>query len=204
MGEYRVAMEKRLGFKEDEIAIFKEKFDSFDEDGSGAVEQDESRNLFAQCCERFLTTYDRKKQLEQILKEGDEDGSGSYDFEEFVGILRKVHDAQELEDAVHEEYAIRQTRFSGREIAQFRELFRNTVKQKEGWITFQELKRMLDRVFCFEPGDKLNLRYIFLENVPKQPPDKEALADFPSFLLIMRELIDSNFANIASLEFCSS
>merc|ERR1712072_722334 len=106
--------------------------------------------------------------------------------------------AQEIEDTFHEEEAVRQTKFAGREIAQFRELFRNTVKQKEGWISFQELKRMLDRVLCFEPGDKLILRYTFLENVATAPPDTEAVADFPSFLLIMRKLIDGNFANIAS------
>jgi len=198
---YRAAMERRLGFKEDEIEQFRIKFNSFDADGSGAIEQDESRNLFAQCCERFLTSYDRKKQLEQILIECDADGSGTINFEEFVGILRRVYDAQEVEDATKEEAAVHQAGFSGREIAQCRDLFRNAQKQKEGYICFLELKRMLERVLLFSPGDKVTLRRIFLQNVTSAEADQESLADFPSFLLIMRRMIDCDFANITSLKF---
>ncbi len=64
---------------EKKLAEIKREFDYFDEDGSGLLDLDEFRQLFA-----ILAPESSRKEADEGFSAIDEDGSGKIDFQEFV------------------------------------------------------------------------------------------------------------------------
>ena len=69
-------------FSKEQIADFKMQFDAYDEDKSGTVEKHELKSVLEKC---GMPTTDQ--QVEEMVKEFDEDNSGNLDFQEFVSMM---------------------------------------------------------------------------------------------------------------------
>ena len=81
-GVFDAADYVRPGLTEDDIEEIKEAFDLFDSDGSGTVEPRELKSAMVS-----LGFEAKNATLFHVVTELDKDGSGSIDFEEFLGMM---------------------------------------------------------------------------------------------------------------------
>merc|ERR1712048_542306 len=96
-----------------------------------------------------------------------------------------------------EDRAIAETGFTPAQVMDFREIFLMEDTEGKDVLSFQNVKVLLHRIsplsakLVQELGDSW-------QKIVESEKDRWCI-DFPDFLLLMRHLIDINFANIASL-----
>lgn len=94
-----------LGFMEEEVAGFKEIFDSFDRDGSGDVSIDEMKLILRAVGMANVSDEDLQKTVRQF----DKDGDGTLDFKEFLKFMKKL--GSDLEEKEQSAQASKQVGF---------------------------------------------------------------------------------------------
>uniref|UniRef100_A0A8C5WM36 Troponin C, skeletal muscle n=1 Tax=Leptobrachium leishanense TaxID=445787 RepID=A0A8C5WM36_9ANUR len=112
----------RSFLSEEMIAEFKAAFDMFDTDGGGDISTKELGTVM-----RMLGQTPTKEELDAIIEEVDEDGSGTIDFEEFLVMMVR----QMKEDA------------QGKSEEELAECFRIFDKNADGYIDSEELAEIL-------------------------------------------------------------
>ncbi|XP_078508020.1 troponin C, skeletal muscle isoform X1 [Lissotriton helveticus] len=112
----------RSFLSEEMIAEFKAAFDMFDTDGGGDISTKELGTVM-----RMLGQTPDKEELDAIIEEVDEDGSGTIDFEEFLVMMVR----QMKEDA------------QGKSEEELAECFRIFDKNADGYIDGEELGEIL-------------------------------------------------------------
>ncbi|KAM9296913.1 troponin C, skeletal muscle [Gastrophryne carolinensis] len=112
----------RSFLNEEQIAEFKAAFDMFDTDGGGDISTKELGTVM-----RILGQTPTKEELDAIIEEVDEDGSGTIDFEEFLVMMVR----QMKEDA------------QGKSEEELAECFRIFDKNADGYIDAEELGEIL-------------------------------------------------------------
>ncbi|CAJ0966121.1 unnamed protein product [Ranitomeya imitator] len=112
----------RSFLSEEMIAEFKAAFDMFDTDGGGDISTKELGTVM-----RMLGQTPTKEELDAIIEEVDEDGSGTIDFEEFLVMMVR----QMKEDA------------QGKSEEELAECFRIFDKNADGYIDSEELGEIL-------------------------------------------------------------
>ncbi|KAG8131461.1 putative Troponin C skeletal muscle protein [Naja naja] len=112
--------EARSYLSEEMIAEFKAAFDMFDADGGGDISTKELGTVM-----RMLGQTPTKEELDAIIEEVDEDGSGTIDFEEFLVMMLSGETV------------------TGEEI---QELMRDGDKNNDGRIDFDEFLKMMEGV----------------------------------------------------------
>merc|ERR1739848_421226 len=137
-----------------------------------------------------------RPQFVQLLNDADEDHNGDFDFLDFLRLMRLIRDLQEQFRIQKELTAVDQTRFSGQEVEEFRELFEVAGGENTQEINYEQLKDLVQRIAVLSPKTSDQLRAIFTEMAAQQDStDGTAdMLDFPEFLLLMRQLVDVNFA----------
>ncbi|XP_021094661.1 troponin C, skeletal muscle isoform X3 [Heterocephalus glaber] len=110
--------EARSYLSEEMIAEFKAAFDMFDADGGGDISVKELGTVM-----RMLGQTPTKEELDAIIEEVDEDGSGTIDFEEFLVMMVR----QMKEDA------------KGKSEEELAECFRVFDRNADGYIDAEEL-----------------------------------------------------------------
>ncbi|XP_036608232.1 troponin C, skeletal muscle isoform X1 [Trichosurus vulpecula] len=110
--------EARSFLSEEMIAEFKAAFDMFDADGGGDISTKELGTVM-----RMLGQTPTKEELDAIIEEVDEDGSGTIDFEEFLVMMVR----QMKEDA------------KGKTEEELAECFRIFDRNADGYIDAEEL-----------------------------------------------------------------
>ncbi|XP_068119360.1 troponin C, skeletal muscle isoform X2 [Hyperolius riggenbachi] len=115
-------MDARSFLSEEMIAEFKAAFDMFDTDGGGDISTKELGTVM-----RMLGQTPDKEELDAIIEEVDEDGSGTIDFEEFLVMMVR----QMKEDA------------QGKSEEELAECFRIFDKNADGYIDGEELAEIL-------------------------------------------------------------
>nr|WP_288173970.1 EF-hand domain-containing protein [Streptococcus pneumoniae] len=110
--------EARSYLSEEMIAEFKAAFDMFDADGGGDISVKELGTVM-----RMLGQTPTKEELDAIIEEVDEDGSGTIDFEEFLVMMVR----QMKEDA------------KGKSEEELAECFRIFDRNADGYIDAEEL-----------------------------------------------------------------
>nr|DBA27807.1 TPA: hypothetical protein GDO54_008264 [Pyxicephalus adspersus] len=115
-------MDARSFLSEEMIAEFKAAFDMFDTDGGGDISTKELGTVM-----RMLGQNPTKEELDAIIEEVDEDGSGTIDFEEFLVMMVR----QMKEDA------------QGKSEEELAECFRIFDKNADGYIDSDELAEIL-------------------------------------------------------------
>ncbi|NXF61215.1 TNNC2 protein, partial [Ciccaba nigrolineata] len=114
--------EARAFLSEEMIAEFKAAFDMFDADGGGDISTKELGTVM-----RMLGQNPTKEELDAIIEEVDEDGSGTIDFEEFLVMMVR----QMKEDA------------KGKSEEELANCFRIFDRNADGFIDIEELGEIL-------------------------------------------------------------
>ncbi|XP_010568033.1 PREDICTED: troponin C, skeletal muscle [Haliaeetus leucocephalus] len=114
--------EARAFLSEEMIAEFKAAFDMFDADGGGDISTKELGTVM-----RMLGQNPTKEELDAIIEEVDEDGSGTIDFEEFLVMMVR----QMKEDA------------KGKSEEELANCFRVFDRNADGFIDIEELGEIL-------------------------------------------------------------
>ncbi|KAK8381316.1 hypothetical protein O3P69_018420 [Scylla paramamosain] len=106
----------------DQIAALRKAFESFDMDGKGYITPETVGTIL-----RMMGVKISEKNLQEVIAETDEDGSGELEFEEFCSLAAKFL-IEEDEEALK---------------AELREAFRIYDKGGDGYITTGTLKEIL-------------------------------------------------------------
>lgn len=208
----RVDLRDNSGFTPEELADFQKKFEKYDTDGSGEIANREMQALLEDLFPPDAATSrkhakQQQKAMLKLLSEVDDDGDGAIDFDDFVRLMRQFYDNQERERVEQEQRVVRQTGFTRVEVEGFRELFMHyaqaaTEERDEAddaanaEMTFPELKFMIGTICPLGTKRIVELTEIFKDVMTEDDDDTKRAMRFPDFLLLMRRLLDVNFAGI--------
>ncbi|CAJ1423291.1 unnamed protein product [Effrenium voratum] len=183
----RQAIIKNGGWTDPEVENLKVLFQKYDLSKSGRICNKEMIQLVEDIVPELAHERSMRPQLLALVREVDQDmvGLNFQDFLRLMALFRAFKDKQRLRK---EQQAIKDCGFSHAEVADFRELFLNSLEDSPD-LSFDDFRQMIHGITPL--GDVLTaqLREIFLAQCKKE-------ADFPDFLLLMKRLLDSDFANI--------
>lgn len=201
----REMFRKSAGYAPQEVArlqaLFR-KYDADHSDGIGCVELGQLiRVIFP------VLNVSIRHQLDLLMKEIDADGpgTGSLSFDDFLRTMRQFHDIQNQERLDKMEHLVTETGFNHDEVAGFRELFTRSDLNGDGELSENEVRHMMQNV-CPMGQKNLDLLHTMLTDIRDHVTEEQGQKleggrdsiDFPEFLLFMRRVLDSNFANIQS------
>ncbi|XP_078109966.1 troponin C, skeletal muscle-like [Sander vitreus] len=146
---------------EEMIAEFKAAFDMFDTDGGGDISTKELGQVM-----RMLGQNPSREELDAIIEEVDEDGSGTIDFEEFLVMM-----VQQLKEDS-----------AGRSEEELSECFRIFDKNGDGFIDREEFGEILH--LTGEPVVEEDIDEMFGE----ADNNKDGRIDFDEFLKMMENV----------------
>merc|ERR1712039_70038 len=199
-----------IGYTASELVELEERFKYYDTDGSGDINNRELPKLLEDLFPSLSTSAQMRPKLLKLLKEVDVDEDLELDFQDFLRLMRQFHDLQDRERIIKEQTAVNQTKFSNDEVEEFRSLFmgENGAEGYRTELPFSELAKMIAQICPLGDSNRAALLAIFREVVDKHEVQTEGFvdisthevdkdkADFPDFLILMRHLLDVNFANL--------
>jgi len=140
---------------EEQIAEFKEAFLIFDKDGDGSISTKELGTVM-----RSLGQNPTEDELKIMIEEVDEDGSGTIDFKEFLGLMAKKMQDNDTEDDLIDAFRVfdmdgngsisaNELKFvlanTGERLSEeeIEEMIRETDTDGDGYIDYKEFIRIL-------------------------------------------------------------
>lgn len=115
-----------------QIEEFKECFQMFDKDGDGTIDTKELGAVM-----RSLGQNPDGDEIEEMVDDADEDGSGSINFPEFVGLMMKKQQGGQTKDEI-------------------KQAFRVFDKDGSGYVSSSELKMVMSKLGVNFTDDELN------------------------------------------------
>lgn len=192
--EINAEIRRNQGFTEAEVIQLYETFRSYDPRGSGIIAKSQLRRLLLEHCPHAERTQAGRDQIATMIRESDQDGSGSIDFMEFLKLMRLVRNRWSREKLAKERAAVADTKFSVRELREFRKVFKAWDANESLDLNFEELQKMIasiTRVAQGARGEK-ELHDIFR----LFDSNNDDALDFPEFLRVMRKLVAENWRGI--------
>jgi Ca2+-binding EF-hand superfamily protein len=182
------SLRENAGFTEAEMQNLRAVFAKFDSDGDNDITRRELARLIEIVLPAHAHAPEWRPYLMELLSEVDADGSGSLNFSEFVGLMRKIYDQEDEFQRLSEAKTIHELGFSGQEANKFRELFLDVVPDELCKISFNEMRTMLARLhrFTSKRCEESDLRHIFTQVVGSYDPCVVPRVSFLEFLRIMR------------------
>jgi len=195
--EMREAFRKNGGFSDDEVSELRQVFDSYDSRKTGKIANKDLVRLVDNLCPSLAREKALRPHLQQMMQACQE-LNGSLGFKDFLKLLRLVLDFQDKERAQKELAAIKSTGFSQAEVLDFRELF---LQADEGYgvLSFEAVRAMIHSITPL--GDNLGFQlqsvfaFVTRKKVQSGIGSGEAV-DFSEFLMLMKQLLDMNFARL--------
>lgn len=194
----REVCRERAGFEEEEVNDLRKRFNDYDADGGGEIEDAELRGLLEDLLPDLATNPERRPELIRVLEEADSDGSGSLDFDDFLRLVRNCHDLRDRMLFENETAAIHVTGFTPTEVAEFRELYLGEGERDQ--VDFSELTEILKSVIPLGDKNTKTLAGLYDEIVAVRVGEPQKRMNFAEYLLLLRRMLDVNFAGIANLE----
>jgi len=201
--EQRDLFRKNAGYTTEEVARIRKLFNKYDSDRSDNIGTSELGGLIRHIFPVMNKSI--RSQLDLLMKEIDADGPGmgQLAFDDFLRTMRQFHDIQNQERIDKMERLVSETGFNPTEVQGFRELFLLTDVDHDGELSESEVRHMIQKVCPLGDRNGTELHRLFVsvrEQVTKEQGQKlegsKDSVDFPEFLLLMRTLLDQNFANI--------
>jgi len=189
------------GYTAEEVTKLYEDFKKYDTDGSGDICKDELRVLLEDVFPELATSAKLRPHLLKLLKEVDPSAGAAHhacDFPDFLRLMRQFDDLQERDRLMREQQAIESTKFALAEVEEFRELFLGGGQEDEvrTKVTFSDMQRMLEAICPMSNKNVSDLRDMFQQVCASDEEETKMVAHFPEFLMLMRKLLDMNFADI--------
>jgi len=177
------------GWTMPEVEEFQQMFDRYDPKKTGKITNKNLVKLVDYIFPDMARDRQMRPQLQEMMKTV-APRTGSLTFKDFLQLMRIFREIKDKERAQKEMTAVRKTGFSSSEVAEFRELFLAS-DDESGKLCFDEFRWMIHNITPL--GDQLTqeLNRMFWEFT-----GKAGEADFPEYLLIMKHLMDMNFANL--------
>lgn len=179
------------GYTIEQMEQLRRQFAYYDWDDSGDVSKKELVQLIVDVFPDMAFDPDKRPLLLQIMRETDSDSNGKLDFWEFLQLMRTVEDLEQLTQLQKERGVIDETRFTSNEVSEFRNIFL-AVTKGEPRMNLADFKEMMSPVCPMGDKNSHAISAMWMEicdSVSK-------MFDFPDFLLMMRRLLDMNFANM--------
>ncbi|CAE7401971.1 Adck1 [Symbiodinium sp. CCMP2592] len=197
--QMRAIAQMHHGFGADEVETMQSRFSQYDSDGSGAISAAELRLLCQEMLPKIATDPKSRPELIRLVKEMDSSGDGNLNFHEFLKLMRDLEDSQRKAKYAKEEHIVDQLPFTSHQIRDFREIFIEHDEDREGLISFKAVQTLLSVLIPMGDRRVLQLSEIWQRNVhvPMAPEDLQSWTlDFPDFLLLMHELLETDFCGI--------
>jgi Ca2+-binding EF-hand superfamily protein len=186
------------GFGPEEMKRLRDLFEHFDQDQSGEIAQSEVQQLLERMLPGIATSKLFRPKLLQIMRRAGILGQDDLviTFSNFLRLTREFQDESENERLEKEQSVISKSKFSNSEVKSFREIFISIDEEATDAVTFEQVKELISRITPL--GDKLTsrLRGMWSAKAPQGVQGVMGSIDFPEFLLLMRQLLDANFAGI--------
>jgi Ca2+-binding EF-hand superfamily protein len=201
----RQQFRRNAGYTHEEVVRLRHLFQKYDADRSGSIATNELGALIKTIFPVMNKSI--RSQLDMLMKEIDADGlgTGRLGFEDFLRTMRQFHDIQNQERLEKMEKLVTETGFNHDEVKRFHELFVMCDWDRDGEMSEVEVRKMMEKVCPLGDKNLAELHKIFV-SVREHVAADQALGqklegrtdavDFPEFLLLMRKLLDNNFANI--------
>ncbi|CAE7554115.1 CAM53 [Symbiodinium natans] len=186
----RETIKRNGGWTDPEVEELRFIFRRYDVDRSGRVTKTELIHLVEDVVPELAKARSKRPQLKALMREVDQECTGSLSFASFLklmGLFRAFKDKERLRK---EQQAMKDAGFTNQEVAEFRELFLNSLNDSQE-LGFEEFRAMIHGITPL--GDVLTSQ---LEEIFAEVCKKQTEADFPDFLLLLRKLLDCNFAMI--------
>jgi len=195
--EMREVFMQNGGFSNEEVKEFQVMFDSYDSRKLGKIENKDLVLLVENVCPSLAREKALRPQLQEMMQACRECNK-SLGFKDFLKLMRLVLDFQDKERAQREATTIKTTGFSSSEVQEFRDLF---LESDEGFgvVSFEACRAMIHAITPL--GDNLThqLQGIFRGLTRQKVQHGRGSADevdFPEFLQLMKQLLDTNFAKL--------
>ncbi|KAM6977155.1 troponin C, skeletal muscle-like [Aplochiton taeniatus] len=143
------------------VAEFKAAFDMFDSDGGGDISTKELGQVM-----RMLGQNPTREELDAIIEEVDEDGSGTIDFEEFLVMM-----VQQLKEDQ-----------AGKTEEELSEIFRVFDKNQDGFIDMEEFTDIIHATD--DPVTEEEIEELMADS----DTNKDGKIDFDEFLKMMENI----------------
>eukprot|EP00435_Cladocopium_sp_Y103_P035594 s965_g9.t1 len=222
VAEAKQSIRENAGYTWEEVQHMREKFRQFDTDGSGDIDNHEMAKLVQDLCPDLATNIAKRAEITRILSEVDPDKSGHVDFPDFLRLMRQVDEMQDRLRMAKETFAIEKSKFSSREVEEFRKLFlgeEDSLGCFRGMLRVDEFLTLLAPVVGLGRSNEAELTQLFFtidahmkpefaEKVvaPASPKGQSYGAidinnpriavDFPEFLILMSLLLEKNLCQV--------
>lgn len=222
VAEAKQSIRENAGYTWEEVQRMREKFRKFDRDGSGDIDNHEMAKLVQDLCPDLATNVAKRAEITRILSEVDPDKSGHVDFPDFLRLMRQVDEMQDRLRMAKETFAIEKSKFSSREVEEFRKLFlgeEDSLGCFRGMLRVDEFLKLLEPVVGLGRSNEAELTQLFFtidahmkpefaEKVvaPASPKGQSygaiginnprVAVDFPEFLILMSLLLKKNLCQV--------
>jgi len=197
--EARAAFREDGGFTKKEVEELKVLFDVFDADGSADISNKELIRVIETLFPLVANDPTMRPKLLELLAEVDQDGNGSLDFSDFLQLMRQFNDLTERESAAKEQQAIDESGLTQQEVNDYREIFLENSETYGTRITLEETLIIFSRVCPLGDKNANDLATMF-HNITgrnlKSNAEPRDEADFADFLLLIKQMLNLNFAGI--------
>jgi hypothetical protein len=178
-----------------EIDAIQRQFVQFDRNVDGGLSQQEVRVMMQDVFPGVSSSARLRPQLLKILEEAGATGTDpdrKLSFAKFIKLMRCLHDLKDQDPVVRQSDIIAYTRFSPKEVEEFQLIF--TRATQRDLMGPNEFIQMVGGCCTIDDNYKDMLRRIFTEVVEVDACSRNAT--FPDFLLLMRRIVDMDFAHI--------
>lgn len=191
------------GYSTRELEDIRDTFRDFDADASGCIHNHELVNLVKAMFPEMAADPKLRPQLQEIIREADQDGNGGLDFDDFLRLMSTVYELRSRNQLLKEKTAVKETGFAPHEVHDFRALFQAHAQLRANQLEFAGLQDMLSSICPL--GDR-NLQAltvlwrealaVYQDHLDARDADLSDTIDFPEFLWLMRQVLATNFANV--------
>lgn len=222
VAEAKQSIRDNAGYTWEEVQHMREKFRLFDSDGSGDIDNHEMAKLVQDLCPDLATNIAKRAEITRILSEVDPDKSGHVDFPDFLRLMRQVDEMQDRLRMAKETFAIEKSKFSSREVEDFRKLFlgeEDNLGCFRGMLRVDEFLKLLAPVVGLGRSNEAELTQLFFTIDAHMKPEfaqkvvapaspkgqsygaidinnPRVAVDFPEFLILMSLLLEKNVCQV--------
>jgi len=218
----KLAVRANAGYTLEEVTMMREKFAAYDVDGSGDIDNHELAKLFQDLCPDMSSNMAKRAEVARILAEVDPKKTGSLDFPDFLRLMRQVDDMQDNLRIAKESFAVERTKFSSREVEEFRRIFLGEELEDgsvRGMLQLEEFLEILGPVVGLGRAHQEELTQLFFDIdahmredlkqkvvAPLSPKNQRyghmpintprIAVDFPEFLVLMHVVLERNACHV--------